>query len=265
MTSHQHIFIGGIHRSGTSPLARALSSHPQISGLAGTGAPEDEGQHLQDVYPMIRKYGGMNRFAYADEAHLTESSPLVSADNSRRLFDSWAPYWDLALPYLLEKSPSNIITTRFLQALFPNSWFIVIVRHPVVAALAIQKWNPYLISRKGRWRASLAQAVRHWEMAHSILRADSRHIRRLHILRYEDLIRDPEGEFGRVGQFLGLECPIDSSLIAPGHDDEYFRAWEAMKRGGPLARRQRAAVVQMDLPQAAAFGYDLDDLTSRGP
>ena len=40
------VFIGGLHRSGTTPLADALAQHPDISGLSGTGAPHDEGQHL---------------------------------------------------------------------------------------------------------------------------------------------------------------------------------------------------------------------------
>ena len=57
------VFVGGLHRSGTTPLARVLGAHPEISGLSGTGVSEDEGQHLQDVYPRIRAHGGMGRFA----------------------------------------------------------------------------------------------------------------------------------------------------------------------------------------------------------
>jgi len=49
--TRQYVFIAGLHRSGTSVLARCLREHPQISGFRNTGVPEDEGQHLQDVYP----------------------------------------------------------------------------------------------------------------------------------------------------------------------------------------------------------------------
>ena len=45
------VFVGGLHRSGTSLVHRCLALHPAVSGFSGTGVPEDEGQHLQTVYP----------------------------------------------------------------------------------------------------------------------------------------------------------------------------------------------------------------------
>ncbi len=116
----QLIFVGGLHRSGTTPLTNVLGSHPDISGLMDTGVIENEGHHLQDVYPKIRRYGGMGRFAHSERAHLTETSPLASSENAGRLFEAWAPYWDLDKPHLVEKSPSNMIMGRFLQTLFPD-------------------------------------------------------------------------------------------------------------------------------------------------
>ena len=51
MPDHTYVFVGGLHRSGTSLLARSLEAHPSVSGFRDTGVPEDEGQHLQSVYP----------------------------------------------------------------------------------------------------------------------------------------------------------------------------------------------------------------------
>ena len=70
------LFVGGLHRSGTSLVHRCLTRHPEVSGFSGTGVPEDEGQHLQTVYPPAYAHGGPGRFGFDPDAHLTESSPL---------------------------------------------------------------------------------------------------------------------------------------------------------------------------------------------
>src|SRR5262245_57774566 len=84
------VVVAGLHRSGTTPLARLLSAHPEVSGFADTGVKEDEGQHLQDVYPSARQYGGAGRFGMDPRSHLTESSPLVTPENAQRLLGQWA-------------------------------------------------------------------------------------------------------------------------------------------------------------------------------
>jgi hypothetical protein len=72
------LFIGGLHRSGTSLIHRCISRHPQVAGFHDTGVLEDEGQYLQSVYPLGQAYGGPGRFALDPRCHLTESSALVS-------------------------------------------------------------------------------------------------------------------------------------------------------------------------------------------
>lgn len=257
----QHVFVGGLHRSGTTPLAQILGAHPEISALSATGVPEDEGEHLQDVFPKIRAYGGMSQFARADAAHLTESSPLVSARNRAALMSAWSPYWDLSRRYLLEKSPANMIRFRFLEALFPGSHFIAIVRHPVVAALAIQKWNPVIVARNGRRRASLSRTVDHWERAHAILRDDTPYLQNLHVMCYERLVANPEFELKKLQQFLGLSAPIDSDAIKAGLNGQYAQQWKAMATRGILSRGKYEKIVRMRLPEAAAYGYDMKDLS----
>lgn len=100
---HRILFIGGLHRSGTTPVAGVIAQHPAVSRFQGTGAHEDEGQHLQDVYPTAAAQGGPGRFALDGRAHLTESSALVSEDNRRRLWNAWSQHWDLTSPVLLGK------------------------------------------------------------------------------------------------------------------------------------------------------------------
>ena len=160
------VFVGGLHRSGTTPFARVLGDHPEVSGLTDTGVREDEGQHLQQVYAKAKVHGGSGRFVYAPVAHLTEDSPLIGPDNARKIVDAWTPFWDLEARLLVEKSPPNIIMGRFLQAMYPGSAFIVVVRHPVTVALSNKKWRKF-VSRNPRKFQTLTGMVDHWLTAHA--------------------------------------------------------------------------------------------------
>jgi hypothetical protein len=254
------VFVGGLHRSGTTPLTRALARHPRISGLHDTGVAEDEGQHLQDVYPRIRAYGGMGRFARAPEAHLTETSTLVSPANAQRLIDAWAPYWDLDRPLLLEKSPANMIMGRFLQALFPGSALIVVLRHPVVTALALQKWNPLVVARNGRRRTTLVGRVDHWVHAYELLRTDLAALDRVEVVRYEDLVDRPAGELARLQGLLGLDDPIPHDSLRSDRSDDYLRQWRAMATGNLVQRRVRRRIIDRYGDDILSWGYDAESL-----
>src|SRR6516164_3214081 len=108
MLDHTLVFIGGLHRSGTSILHECLREHPRASGFRETGVPEDEGQHLQSVYPPAKVHGGPGKFGFHREAYLTESSLLVSDANREKLLCDWKKYWDITKATLLEKSPPNL-------------------------------------------------------------------------------------------------------------------------------------------------------------
>ncbi|HET7475015.1 MAG TPA: sulfotransferase [Dermatophilaceae bacterium] len=262
MTAHQLVFVGGLHRSGTTPLARALAAHSDISGLSGTGAREDEGQHLQQVYPKAKVYGGSGRFARAAEAHLTESSPLATPDAAQRLREAWDPYWDLSKTYLVEKSPPNLIMGRFLQHVFPGSALIVVVRHPVVVALSNKKWRK-LLSRDLTRYTTLSSMVDHWVRAHQTLREDAPLLQRLHVLCYEDLVSDPEQELAKIQQFLGLDQPIPAGHLRGDRSTIYERRWQALASPLRPGSVQRRLIERRFGPQIADFGYDVADLRVR--
>jgi Sulfotransferase family len=221
VAEHQFAFLAGLHRSGTTLLARLLAAHPQISGLSDTGVPADEGQHLQSIYPNDNEYGRPGRFGFAPEMHLTESSPLVSKESASKLFEEWSPHWDLSCPLLLEKSPPNLLKTRFLQALFPGSAFVVVLRHPIPVSLATARWR-----RTRRYH----RLLEHWLRCHDLFDADRGYLERVYVLQYEQLMVDPPGVLNGIFDFLGLEPIPPSEPVKPGANDAYFKQWRDLKR-----------------------------------
>jgi Sulfotransferase family len=260
---HTFIFIGGLQRSGTTMLAKYVSEHPDISGLHGTPRPAHEGQHNQTVYPDAERHGRAGRFGFMKESRLTEESPLVTEANRRKLFEEWSPFWNLEKPYLLEKSPPNIIRMRFLQAMFPRSSCILIMRHPIPVSCATQKWSD----------TRPHHLLRHWLVCHGLFASDVPHLERVHVVRYEDLIADPSVTLGGVWRFLGVdpydvERPVAAGINADhllrdgvarrDVNAKYFESWERRKH--TAVRRAYFALTERAYePRARRFGYSLLD------
>jgi hypothetical protein len=209
------VFVGGLHRSATTLLGRLLAQHPSIAGMSQTNVIEDEGQLLQSVYPDDNAHGGPGRFAFDPAAHLTEHSPLVTRDNADAVLNRWYRHWDRSRPILLEKSPANLIRGRFLQAMFPGSSFVFIVRHPIAVSLATHKWSG----------TGVHSLVHHWLLAHQLMREDLPLLERAVVITYEALVRDTEGTLRGIEQFLGLPPHAYQSSLRSNGNGEYYRMW----------------------------------------
>jgi hypothetical protein len=256
-SDHALVFVAGLHRSGTTALTRLLAAHPDVSGFQDTGVKEDEGQHLQQVYPSARTYGGAGRFSFDERAHLTETSPLATPANADLLFAQWARHWDLVKPMLVEKSPPNLLMTRFLQALYPHARFVVVMRHPVVVSLSTSRW-------RGAGRSFLP-LIKHWLQAHEIFQADAEYLSHVHVLRYENLMQEPEEALRRLEDFLALRTRLDSTLLDPSRSNPYVERWQTIVSSRRRRdRRLVQALCQTYRDRIAAFGYDIDDLQRAG-
>ena len=82
---YKYVFVCGLQRSGTSVLGRNIARFENCTGFKNTGALMDEGQFLQDVYPIDAKFGGAGRFGFDRRAHRTESVKFVDARKHREV------------------------------------------------------------------------------------------------------------------------------------------------------------------------------------
>ena len=238
------LFIGGLHRSGTSVLHRMLREHPSISGFHDTGVPEDEGQHLQSVIPAAHRYGGPGEFALHADAHLTQDSKLINPENRNRLLSEWGAYYDLQKPVLLEKSPPNLIRSKFLRQLFPGAKFLFIVRHPVAVSLATEKWS----------NKTITDRLSHWHAAYSIMLDDIDSADDCLVIRYEDFVRSPEHYLEQICDLVDL-AHFSATQIVEDHNEKYFLDWH--QRYAPEMKNLQAVLPDNLVLQR--FGYSLGE------
>ncbi len=216
MNDQRFVFMGGLHRSGTTLLASLVGTNPRIAGFRRTGAPMDEGQYLQTVCPYDEQHGGPGRFAYAPEAHMTEHDVLATPATARLLRAQWGRYLDAGRPVALEKSPPNMLRFRFFQHLFPGSRFVLVLRHPVAVSMSTLKWTPALTVR---------ELVEHWLHAQDLAAADAAHLDDLLTVRYEDLMTDPAATLDGIGAFCGIGPGFRLGELDPEADARYLSAW----------------------------------------
>jgi hypothetical protein len=205
--NRKYVFVCGLQRSGTSVLGRNVARLEDCTGFKNTGVFQDEGQFLQNVFPIDGEHGGAGRFGFDPRAHLTETSDLLTPENAARLRAGWHAHWDGSKSICVEKTPANILKTRFLQAIFPNSYFIVVRRHPVPVSIASRRWKISV--------SPLYRLFEHWLRCHELFEQDKTYLQHVYELRYEDYVENPERYHQKIAAFIGTRVP------EPPKDDKF--------------------------------------------
>jgi hypothetical protein len=240
------VYVLGMHRSGTSALARVIDLLGVPVAERGLVAPSGENPHLPDEdnpagywepldlvrfnISLLRQLGGRTMApppleVTAHAAHLLRDQIPAGRELFRSLHpgDQWA--W---------KDPRNCVLLPFWRAAIADRAVAVLAyRHPAEVAASMQRRDP----RVGRTAISL------WE--HSVRAAlfGSQDLPRL-VVDYADLIAQPERTVGRVGSFLATQGLHLSG--AKGHrqavasiDSALHRHRRAEQRGDLLTGEQR--------------------------
>lgn len=225
------IFISGLHRSGTSALHRIIASANQVVGFKNTPAHAQEGQHLQSVYKVAGEYGGAGKFAFHPEAKLTENSKLIKPENREKLIQEWGRYLNFDSEWWVEKSPPNLIRTRFLQSMFPRSIFITILRHPIAVSLATEKWAKNTIEDK----------IRHWLKAHEIYFEDKKHLKQSLDIQYLEFANSAAETVEKIEDFANINIPYRQQF--ENRNQKYFDQWNERVSNGTISKEQYQNII----------------------
>lgn len=108
---------------------------------------------------------------------------------------------------LVEKSPANSVRTRFLQAVFPDASFVVVVRDGRAVAEGIRRRRLFDPERPhlAGLETTIEDAALQWVSANAQLVEDSFLLTRVRFVFYEELVERPDQVLGEVLDFLGLE------------------------------------------------------------
>lgn len=243
MKNKSFIFLAGHHRSGTSLLHEILREHPLISGFSQTGVPQDEGQHLQNIYSTAKANGGPGKYIFNKNSYMNEDHSLATKQSAAAILQQWEKFYDKSCAYYIEKSPPNLIRTRFLQKIFPNSKFVVIFRHPLAVSYATRKMS----------KTSIDNLIDHTLLGYEIFVSDMPYLKNIYMLRYEDFVVNPQAEVNRIYDFLDLEPITIRHDIKSNVNDKYFLMWHK-------ERRQLVSnVIKSMESRVKKFGYSFKD------
>jgi hypothetical protein len=239
----QHIIITGLHRSCTSILFETIKKSELVSGHNNTGYPKDEASWLQSIYPQADEINGIHKFCFSKEYNLNENSDFLLSEN--KILYEWSKYWDLNKQILVQKSPSHIIHTRFIQKMLPNSYFVLIKRHPVFYYYSLYEWtNTY----------DLEELIDHWIYAHKKFNEDTKKIKNVIKIKSEEFIKNPIIVINRLNKFLNIDLSINdlTDIKMCESNSKYRNKWILYKNKDYIINKYELLINK--------YGYSFNDI-----
>ena len=211
------IFLIGAPRSGTTLLARMLGAHSMIYGRAEP--------HLITPIAHLGYYANVQKAPYdpfnAEQAirEFVTDLPRGEAD----YLDALRAYTDTLYErmlstapgkrFFLDKTPAYALVLPFLVKLYPDAKYIVLTRHPLAV---LSSWVESFFD--GDYQVALNHnplLARYVPALARILR--ERPVPFVHV-RYEELVREPEANFRRICDHLGI--PFEAAAIEYGEQGD---------------------------------------------
>jgi len=187
------VFLVGFPRSGTTLLDVILDSHPRIQTLAEKPtvyAIEHEARRLPGEYPRV-------------VADLAPSTIESLRDAYFRAVDGFLARQPGTV--LVDKHPLNMAAVGLILRFFADAKFIVAIRHPCDVCLSCFMQNFKLNNAMANF-FTLEDAATLYD---KVIRLWRRYVALLphayHLVKYEDLVDDFEGETQRLLRFLDVD------------------------------------------------------------
>lgn len=187
-----HVFLVGFPRSGTTLLEQILASHDDVETM------EERDGLMRAFEDFIMAEGGLERLATL----------------SGRDLDPWRKaYWQCAAGegftpshrVFVDKMPLNTVLLPLISKLFPGAKILFALRDPRDVVLSCFR-RRFGMSAQMYQFLTLEGAARYYDQVMGLADIYGPLFGlETHVLRYEDLVGDFEGEARKVCAFLGLD------------------------------------------------------------
>ena len=277
------VFVVGHRKTGTTLLQDLLDGHPQLAVLPGesnhfnTFLPRGPERIAADAHGWwllrlitpsgIQPFWALGRPSESDDpyaAFTRRLTGLVEANPGRDVLGMAAvALADGDRVAWVEKTPGHEHRLPAILATYPEARFVHVVRDPRSVAAAIAR-----LDRATEQPTDLVDVG--LSIRRSFEAAERNRGERYLVVRYEDLVGDPESVMRRVADFAGIEW--SDSLLTPtvgGVPATSNSAWSARKVTGEIEGR-RLDLWREELDPAAggliaaatrsaarSFGYEL--------
>lgn len=244
------IFIFGCCNSGTTVLWDALKSHKDLCG------PDVEGQDLEGLPDSMRHYLGKSTFRLWAHPKFKlcyyKAEEDYDGKDRQKLVRVYQQFQKPEKRFIT-KSPADTLRARLIQAYFPDAYFVAIVRNGYAVSEGIvrkRKSDPDRPQFEGLY-TTIDEAAEQWFRANVIVLSHEKFLRRYKIVKYEDLVDNPQKVLSSVLEFCGLE---KSDLSVPPFDATLNKTQISRLSGYEIE-----TVTRIAQPMLIHFGYELLD------
>lgn len=294
------IFILGIQGGGLTLLTRMIHRHPDVVTIGGgrtfwVGNNEMDKQYIGELpedftlrSPKYQSPTFKTHMTGEEDAHPVfglERNWVYACDELldryRKTKDDWRPGKEYRLKHAIRESlrayAPEIEKARFLDMSqtfslkvpllrknFPDARFVVQTRNPYATCIKEARDESYAWRRNTSMEHKLTLFATHWRNTYRCAVGDLEGYEHKVVVRYEDLVEDPEGELTRLLDAVELE--YDPDMIPRAHhqlplgSSEHHK-WFPVRTGVNEKYLERlnsdmASVIQTNVQDTAeVFGY----------
>lgn len=192
------LFIMGTGRSGTTVIADLLSQSKEVLNMDETHLLFQRNEFAQLIRKRLIK--GMKHNGYTeivDTISLSIINEMLVIAAKEFLFKFFSHLYQFGYSVILDKTPHNLQETKLINKIYPNSYFIHVIRNPldVYASMKLRDWgfkNPYAFIEW--YRVFMHKSLEQWKDLPSKA-----------VINFEAFVETPRLFIMQIANKLGLE------------------------------------------------------------